>query len=92
MRICFCFNDQVLQPGERKEFPVAFTFSPELDPRTSTVSVCYSLFEIRAGAPRSEEQLRIQKQIEAAGGVVSPNFKVMTEAEIERLKAQERKP
>ncbi|MBN8526338.1 MAG: cytochrome c oxidase assembly protein [Planctomycetes bacterium] len=90
MRLCFCFNDQVLQPGERKEFPVAFTFSPQLDPRTATVSVCYSLFAIDPGAPRSDEQLRIQRQVEGAGGVVSPGFKVMSEAEIEAMRRSER--
>lgn len=90
MRLCFCFNDQVLQPGEKQEFPVAFTFSPQLDVRTATVSVCYSLFSIDPGAPRSEEQLRIQRQVEGAGGVVSPGFKVMTEAEIEAMRRQER--
>jgi cytochrome c oxidase assembly protein subunit 11 len=89
MRICFCFNDQVLAPGERKEFPVVFNFSPELDERTSTVSVCYSLFSITPGAARSDEQLRIQGQVEGAGGVVSPGFKVMSESEIEAMRRQE---
>jgi len=93
MRLCFCFNDQVLNPGEQKEFPVVFSFSPKLDPRTSTVSVCYSLFSIKPGAPRSDDQLRIQKEVEATGGVVSPGFRIMTEAEIERLRQEEqRKP
>lgn len=91
MRLCFCFNDQVIQPGERKEFPVAFSFSPKLDPRTSTVSVCYSLFAIRPGAPRSEDQMRIQKEVEAAGGVVSPGFRIMTESELERLRLDEQR-
>ncbi len=90
MRVCFCFNDQVVQPGERKEFPVVFAFSPELDPRTANVSICYNLFTIDAAASRSAEQIRIQRQVEAAGGVVSPNFRVMSEAEIERLRATER--
>ncbi len=89
MRLCFCFNDQVILPGERKEFPVVFSFSPKLDPRTSTVSVCYSLFSIKPGAPRSADQLRIQKEVEATGGVVSPGFRIMSEAEIEGLRAAE---
>ncbi len=89
MRLCFCFNDQVIQPGERKEFPVAFTFSPKLDPRTSTVSVCYSLFSINPDSPRSADQIRIQKQIEEAGGVVSPGFRIMSESEIDRMKQDE---
>lgn len=91
MRLCFCFNDQVILAGEKKEFPVAFTFSSKLDPRTATVSVAYSLFSIRPGTPRSEDQLRIQREVEAAGGVVSPGFRIMTEAEIERLRQEEQK-
>jgi len=91
MRLCFCFNDQIILPGEKKEFPVAFSFSPKLDPRTSTVSVCYSLFSIRPGAPRSEDQLRIQREVEQAGGVVSPGFRMMSEAEIERLRQDEQR-
>lgn len=90
MRLCFCFNDQILQPGETKEFPVAFTFSPKLDERTSTVSVCYSLFSITPGAARSADQLRIQREVEGAGGVVTPGFKIMSEAEIEALRRSER--
>lgn len=91
MRLCFCFNDQTVQPGERKEFPIAFTFAPALDPRTATVSVCYSLFRISPGAPRSEDQIRIQREVEKAGGVVSPGFRIMSEAEIESMRAAERK-
>lgn len=90
MRLCFCFNDQTIQPGERREFPVAFTFAPDLDPRITTVSVCYSLFAIDPGAPRSAEQERIQRQVEAAGGVVTPGFRMMSEAELERLRRDER--
>lgn len=91
MRLCFCFNDQVIQPGERKEFPVSFSFSPKLDPRTSTVSVCYSLFSIKPGTARSADQLRIQKEVEATGGVVTPGFRLMSEAEIEAMRQDEQR-
>lgn len=91
MRICFCFNDQTLQPGQVSEFPVAFAFAPGLDPRTTTVSVCYSLFAIDPGASRSREQERIQKQIEDSGGVVSPGFTMMSESDLQRLREQERR-
>jgi cytochrome c oxidase assembly protein subunit 11 len=91
MRLCFCFNDQKIQPGERKEFPVVFSFAPALDPRTATVSVCYSLFSIKPGAARSADQLRIQQEVEATGGVVSPGFRIMTEAEIERMRQDEQR-
>lgn len=92
MRLCFCFNDQTIAPGERLDFPIAFTFAPQLDERTSSVSVCYSLFRISPDAPRSAEQERIQRQIEGAGGVVSPGFRVMSAAEIESLRRQEKQP
>lgn len=89
MRLCFCFNDQTIAPGQKVELPVAFTFAPSLDQRTATVSVCYSLFRIDPGAPRSEEQLRIQRQVEASGGVVSPNFRILSEGEIDALREKE---
>ena len=55
------------------------------------MSVCYSLFAITPGTARSADQLRIQREIEAAGGVVSPGFRVMSEAEIERMRQDEQK-
>jgi cytochrome c oxidase assembly protein subunit 11 len=72
MKVCFCFNDQEMQPGEEKSYPVIFTFSPQLDQRIHTVSICYSLFE-KTGS-ESEDQLdqRIKQAVGEKGGVVSP--------------------
>ncbi len=50
MRICFCFQDQVIAPHETKRFPVIYRFGPTLDPRINDVAVCYSVFEVRGGA------------------------------------------
>jgi cytochrome c oxidase assembly protein subunit 11 len=91
MRICFCFNDQVVKPGEVLEYPVAFSFDSGLDPRIGSVSVCYSLFTIDPSAPRSAEQERVQRQIQSAGGIVSPGFSVLNEAELHKLRAQEQR-
>lgn len=91
MRICFCFNDQVIKPGESLEYPVAFSFDPQLDPRTGTVSVCYSLFAIDPDSPRSAEQERIQRQIESSGGVVTPGFTIMNDGELQKLREAERR-
>ena len=42
MKVCFCFNDQEMAPGETKEYPVVYTFAPALDERIKTVSICYT--------------------------------------------------
>jgi cytochrome c oxidase assembly protein subunit 11 len=74
MKICFCFNDQTIEPGETKDFPVLFTFKPDLDERIASVTVRYSLFAITDGADQSLEQQRIQQQVEGAGAIVTPGF------------------
>ena len=36
---CFCFTEQVLNPGERIEMPVVFYLDPEIDSDVNTESV-----------------------------------------------------
>ena len=66
MRLCFCFQDQVIGPHETKHFPVAYTFSDHLDPRIRTVTLCYSVFNIAEGVPPSPEMRRIEAEVKAA--------------------------
>jgi len=56
LRICFCFNNQVLGPGETKDFPVVFSFGPELDERTRNVTLRYTLFRHLPTTPASSEK------------------------------------
>jgi cytochrome c oxidase assembly protein subunit 11 len=72
MKVCFCFNDQEMAPGETKEYPVVFAFSPELDQRIKTVSVCYTLFAKTGVESEDELTKRIQREVGEKGGVVSP--------------------
>lgn len=43
---CFCFQRQVLQPGEVKEMPLVFLVSPELPAEVQEISLSYTLFPV----------------------------------------------
>ncbi|MBI1731734.1 MAG: cytochrome c oxidase assembly protein [Gammaproteobacteria bacterium] len=42
---CFCFTQQTLAPGERREMPVRFVVGPDLPAGVSTVTLSYTFFE-----------------------------------------------
>ncbi len=48
---CFCFTQQVLQPGEVKQMPVVFVIHPDLPKDVNTITLSYTFFEIE-GAGR----------------------------------------
>lgn len=48
---CFCFNQYVLEPGEKKEWPVAFIIDPRLPKDVTTITLSYTFFEVGARTP-----------------------------------------
>ena len=48
---CFCFTQQVLQPGERIEMPVRFIVDRDLPQDVKHLTLGYTLFDITASKP-----------------------------------------
>lgn len=48
---CFCFTQQVLQPGERIEMPVRFIVDRDLPADVKHLTLGYTLFDITTGKP-----------------------------------------
>ena len=43
---CFCFNQYILEAGEKKEWPVAFVMDPRLSKDVTTITLSYTFFEV----------------------------------------------
>lgn len=48
---CFCFNQYTLEPGEKKEWPVAFVIDPRISKDVTTITLSYTFFEVGAKVP-----------------------------------------
>lgn len=48
---CFCFTQQMLQPGERIEMPVRFIVDRDLPKDVKHLTLAYTLFDITARLP-----------------------------------------
>ena len=48
---CFCFNQYVLEPGEKKQWPVAFVIDPKLPKDVTTITLSYTFFEVGGKTP-----------------------------------------
>jgi cytochrome c oxidase assembly protein subunit 11 len=48
---CFCFNQYTLEPGEKKEWPVAFVIDPKLSKDVTTITLSYTFFEVGGITP-----------------------------------------
>ena len=48
---CFCFNQYLLAPGEKKQWPVAFVIDPKLPKDVTTITLSYTFFEVGGKTP-----------------------------------------
>jgi cytochrome c oxidase assembly protein subunit 11 len=48
---CFCFNQYVLEPGEKRRWPVTFVIDPKLSKDVSTITLSYTFFEVGGKTP-----------------------------------------
>lgn len=46
---CFCFTEQPFEAKENRDMSVTFFIDPNLDDRTTTVTLSYTLFDLGAG-------------------------------------------
>jgi len=75
MKVCFCFNDQEIGPGEERELPVVYRFDPAMDARVQDVTICYSLLALVEGEDEAGSLKRLEQAGGSKGAVVSPRFK-----------------
>ncbi|HWI81449.1 cytochrome c oxidase assembly protein [Ramlibacter sp.] len=43
---CFCFTQHTLEPGESRQWPVAFVIDPKLSKDVKTITLSYTFFEV----------------------------------------------
>lgn len=48
---CFCFTEHTLQPGESKQWPVAFYVDAKLPKDVTTITLSYTFFEVGGKVP-----------------------------------------
>ena len=64
---CFCFSQQVLKPGESRQWPVVFVVDRKLPKNVRTITLSYTFFEV--GGPTPAEPAAALAPV--AGGKVS---------------------
>jgi len=52
---CFCFQQYTLEPGEKKQWPVAFVIDPKLSKDVTTITLSYTFFEVGSRTPAAPQ-------------------------------------
>ncbi len=64
---CFCFNQYTLDPGEKKQWPVAFVIDPKLSKDVTTITLSYTFFEVGGKTPPAPESTADASKVAAPG-------------------------
>lgn len=70
---CFCFTEQILMPGESKEFPVSFFVDPSIaedDDGKDVTAITLSYTFFNKGRPALDEYFRAHKSAARAIGAI----------------------
>ena len=66
---CFCFEQQLLQPGEEVEMPMRFIVGRELPKNVGSINLSYALFDITDRVDMSTIQGNlVEDQLSTVGG------------------------
>ena len=65
---CFCFTQYTLEPGEKKQWPVAFVIDPKLSKDVSTITLSYTFFEVGGKTPPAPSSPMVQSDPAFIGG------------------------
>ena len=62
---CFCFQQYTLEPGEKRQWPVAFVIDPKLSKDVTTITLSYTFFEVGGKTPPAPESSVRAEPVEA---------------------------
>jgi len=65
---CFCFNQYTLEPGEKREWPVAFIIDPKLSRDVKTITLSYTFFEVGGQTPAAPDATSAKAPITVGAG------------------------
>lgn len=57
---CFCFSEQILKPGESRQWPVVFVIDSKLPKDVKTITLSYTFFEVGGKVPPEPQAARVE--------------------------------